>query len=79
MYHGDGKIINSWFMEENKDDQDANRYLRIDSYWAKLFRIKAYSGLQKYPTLSKMVKAVLAISHGQADIEQMFSQKSIPC
>ena len=72
MYQGEGEIQNSWFVEENEDDQDAKKYLRVDSYWAKVLDIKTPFGLQKYPTLAKLVKAVLALSHGQADVERGF-------
>jgi len=49
---------------------------RVDEYWAKVFLQKNESGDPKYPTLTKVVKAALALSHGNAGVEQGFSDSA---
>ncbi|KAL4148221.1 hypothetical protein QTP88_002503 [Uroleucon formosanum] len=46
---------------------------RIDHYWNNIFEIKNNFGDQKYPFITKVVKAALTLSHGSADIEWQFS------
>lgn len=46
---------------------------RIDDYWNTFFVLKTAGGVQKYPLVSKVVKAALAASHGNADVERGFS------
>jgi len=46
---------------------------RIDHYWNNIFDIKNNFGDQKYPFITKVVKAALTLSHGSADIERQFS------
>lgn len=48
-------------------------YHEIDYYWNKILSIVQSNGYLKYPTLSKLVKNVLIISHGNADVERGFS------
>lgn len=49
---------------------------RVDHYYSQIFAITNDLGEKKYPELSKLVKAVLAIPHGNADVERGFSQTS---
>ncbi|KAL4085365.1 hypothetical protein QTP88_027224 [Uroleucon formosanum] len=47
---------------------------RIDHYyWNNIFEIKNNFGDQKYPFITKVVKAALTLSHGSTDIERQFS------
>jgi hypothetical protein len=73
------KIERSWFIKDEYVDSDGiNRiqYHSIDFYWNKIFSILTSTGVPKYPTLSKLVKNVLIISHGNAQIERGFSINS---
>ncbi|XP_063216597.1 uncharacterized protein LOC134527657 [Bacillus rossius redtenbacheri] len=49
---------------------------RIDDYWALFFVLKNSIGDDKYPNVAKVVKSVLALSHGNADLERGFSLSS---
>ncbi|KAG0411616.1 hypothetical protein HPB47_011256 [Ixodes persulcatus] len=47
---------------------------RIDTRWATVFQEKCAAGQQKYPLLSRLVKALLSLPHGNADCERSFSE-----
>ncbi len=73
------KIERSWFIKDEYVDSDGiNRiqYHSIDFYWNKIFSILTNTGVPKYPTLAKLVKNVLIISHGNAQVERGFSINS---
>ena len=55
--------------EENLTHQDG----RIDHYWWNVFKIKTMSGDIKYPLLSKLVKSVLSLPHGNSAVERSLS------
>ncbi|KAL3184722.1 hypothetical protein MRX96_005828 [Rhipicephalus microplus] len=46
----------------------------IDEYWRAAFDLKKCDGTTKYPLLSKLVKALISIPHGNADVERGFSE-----
>lgn len=46
---------------------------RIDHFWSKIFEINL-GGCSKYPHLTTVVKAILCLSHGNAEVERGFSQ-----
>ena len=50
-------------------------FYRIDYYWNRVLSITTTDGLQKYPSLSKLIKGIPIIPHGNADIEHGFSKK----
>ena len=45
----------------------------VDVYWSHVLKRNNVLGFPKYPTLAKVVKACLAMSHGNADAERSFS------
>lgn len=47
---------------------------RIDHYWRNFFSMKNELGELKYPSLTKVMKAALVLSHGSADVERGFSE-----
>lgn len=51
-------------------------FLRVDSYYNKIFSLKNDRGDQKYPELTRLIKSILVIPHGNADVERGFSQVS---
>ena len=63
--------------KENEDDVDADAGQRIEDYWRKIFRIKATNGTCKYPSVAKLVKLCLTLSHGNADVERSFSENKL--
>lgn len=46
---------------------------RIDAYWHRIFERQNDINECKYPQISLVVKNVLALSHGNADVERGFS------
>lgn len=60
-----------------QDERDPSHYKRIDEYWAHFLALKnPSSGGPKFPTLAPVVKSLLTLSHGQADIERGFSESA---
>lgn len=49
---------------------------RLDSYWQNVFERKDAENQAKYPLLTKLVKALLSLPHGNADVERGFSQNN---
>lgn len=49
---------------------------QLDSYWQNMFERKSAENQAKYPLLTKLVKALLSIPHGNADFERGFSQNN---
>ncbi|KAK3931985.1 Zinc finger protein 862 [Frankliniella fusca] len=47
---------------------------RVDHFWRKVFQIKSVDNEAKYPLVSKVFKAALAVSHGSSDVERGFSE-----
>ncbi|CAF0764829.1 unnamed protein product [Adineta ricciae] len=72
-------IDRSWFVKDEYVDLNGNnhvKYHRIDDYWNKVFVILTDKGVPKYPTMTKLIKNALIISHGNADVERGFSINS---
>jgi hypothetical protein len=69
-------IDEKWVIKSVVKDSTGNDniiYQRIDFYWNNVLSITTTDGRPKYPTLSKLVKNILIISHGNADVERGFS------
>jgi hypothetical protein len=64
-------ISRNWF-EETSDD-GKKQLKRIDLYWNKIDNIKTSLGEPKYPTLMPVIKSLLVLAHGNADVERGFS------
>ncbi|KAK3911869.1 Stress response protein nst1 [Frankliniella fusca] len=47
---------------------------RVDHFWRKIFRVKSVDNEAKYPLVSKVFKAALAVSHSSSDVERVFSE-----
>ncbi|CAF0979657.1 unnamed protein product [Adineta steineri] len=72
-------IDKSWYIEDEYTDFNGNnhvKYHRIDDYWNKVFSILTDKGVSKYPTVAKLIKNTLIISHGNAHVERGFSINS---
>ena len=46
---------------------------RVDHYWEDVFQEKSQQGEFKYPVLQKLVKSILSLAHGNADVERSLS------
>jgi len=69
-------IDDSWIVKKKHHDLEGKEYIEyhdIDYYWSKIFSIVRSNGYAKYPTLAKLIKNILIISHGNADVERGFS------
>ncbi|CAF3874603.1 unnamed protein product, partial [Rotaria sp. Silwood1] len=76
MMYATENIDESWYIKNKYQDSDGNNHIehqRIDYYWNKVLLLTTSFGLPKYPTLSKIVKNVLIMSHGNSDVERGFS------
>ena len=58
---------------ENRERDDEVELRRTDHYWRDILKLKTGSGKDKYPRLGKIVKGVLALPHGNADVERGLS------
>lgn len=74
MYASDN-IPKEWYIEEEYNTSQGHHitWTRIDDYWHSVLKQSTSLGAPKYPTLSKVVKAALTLSHGQAHVERGFS------
>ena len=63
------------YIDEEYDSPNGHciRWKRVDLYWENILSNVTSLGIPKYPTLGKLVKAALTLSHGQAHVERGFS------
>lgn len=47
---------------------------RLDEVWVRIFSLKNEDGAPRYPLVGKLVKALLSLAHGNADVERGFSE-----
>ena len=76
MMYANETIDESFYVKNRYHDTDGNvriEYHRIDVYWSKIFSMTTNVGLPKYPTMTKVIKNALIISHGNSDVERGFS------
>lgn len=50
---------------------------RIDDFWVQFFETIGIDHSPTFPNVSKVIKSVLSISHGQADVERGFSESGL--
>ncbi|CAF4361769.1 unnamed protein product [Rotaria magnacalcarata] len=65
-----------WIIKNKQTDSSGHEHItyhRIDFYWNNIFKITTTNGRPKYPVLTKLIKNILIISHGNADVERGFS------
>ncbi|KAH8033268.1 hypothetical protein HPB51_008751 [Rhipicephalus microplus] len=68
-------LIDEWNMLKcNGDRGTLHLEGRVDVYWTKVLCLKTTNGELKYPLLSKIIKALLCLPHGNADAERGFSE-----
>ncbi|GBO46817.1 hypothetical protein AVEN_197854-1 [Araneus ventricosus] len=65
--------IKEWSVEKQRDE-DVLQWKNIDAYWGNVLCLNDINiGKKRYYHLSKVVKAALCLSHGQAPVERGFS------
>lgn len=71
-------LHSEWRMLQLDDDICFNlsENERIDKYWVKIFKLKELND-SRYPNVSRVVKAILSLPHGSADVERGFSLSSL--
>ena len=52
---------------------EVKREKEVCKHWHKVGAVQDLSGQNRYPTLTKLAKAILEIPHGNADTERLFS------
>ena len=62
------EIPDSW-----SSDKEGNE-LRIDFYWNNVLQTKKQAGTKKYNILAKVVKVILCLAHGSAEVERSLSE-----
>ncbi|CAF0889999.1 unnamed protein product [Didymodactylos carnosus] len=70
-------IPNEWIVKSKfTDDYDLAHvvYHSMDYYWNKVFLLTDELGVPKYNTTAKLVKCLLSLSHGNADVERGVSE-----
>jgi len=80
VYQIDESITEDWYIEDQGKTNDGLpfiKWLSIDKYWAKVFKRTTDLGQPMYPTLSTLVKCVIIIAHGNADVERGFSANAL--
>ena len=72
-------VVDEWKLYQQQEipedwyKTDGTGNTRIDHYWAKVFQMKTLSENEMFPHLKKLIKAVLTLSHGNADVERSLS------
>lgn len=67
-------LENEWKLLQVEVNDFSNSFeKRIDHFWRDIFVLKVNSGI-KYPNLQKVIRALLCLSHGNAEVERGFSQ-----
>ncbi|CAF2442928.1 unnamed protein product [Rotaria sp. Silwood2] len=71
-------IPNEWYEHKSigVDSREIIKYHPVDYYWKYIFAMKNSSGNTKFLILSKLVKSILSLSHGNADVERGFSENA---
>ena len=67
-------VTDEWkvYHEGSVIDSDSTTQ-RIDHYWASVFQEKNMQGKFKYSVLQKLVKSLLSLAYGNADVERSVS------
>ena len=62
--------ILSWGHKGGMVPVNYGKSLRIDYYWSKMKLMKDDMGHTKYPAIVSVVKSILTLAHGNADVEK---------
>ena len=82
-----GRLTDEWKIYQGQDIPEdcyitghqgdvSNIYRRVYHYWRRVFETQNSTGSPRYYVLPKFVKAVLCLTHGNADVERRLSENS---
>lgn len=66
-------IKDEWRLLQSQFIEPTEPLSRIDHFWRDIIYEKTSLGSLKYPSIAKLVKASLSLSHGNSDVEREFS------
>ncbi|CAF1074423.1 unnamed protein product [Adineta steineri] len=69
-------IPEEWIKRSSSSLNDIVEYVPIDEYWHHVFSTYTPNGTPQYVALTKLVKCLLSLSHGNSDVERGFSQNN---
>ncbi|CAF1297097.1 unnamed protein product [Rotaria sp. Silwood1] len=69
-------IPEDWIKRNTNSLNNVVEYVPIDTYWYHVFSTHTTIGTPQYVTLTKLVKCLLSLSHGNSDVERGFSQNN---
>ncbi|CAF4421610.1 unnamed protein product [Rotaria sp. Silwood2] len=71
-------IPEEWYQQKTTSggSDEVIKYHPVDHYWRHVFAIKNSSGTAKFVALPKLIKSLLSLSHGNADVERGFSENA---
>lgn len=69
-------LLDEWNLLRNEQDEPGSDKDRIDTYWNQFYGKKTLQGEVMFPSVCKVTKAVLTVSHGNSDVERGFSASS---
>ncbi|CAF1602250.1 unnamed protein product [Rotaria sp. Silwood1] len=69
-------IPEEWFRKITVSSDNIIEYLPIDKYWYQIFSTTTSIGTPQYVVLTKLVKCLLSLSHGNSDVERGFSENN---
>ena len=69
-------ISDEWMEDKtsNENRSESTVYHPIDMYWRHVFSIRTSTGSLQFVVLTKLVKCLLSLSHGNAGVERGFSE-----
>ncbi len=65
-----------WIQKHTNSSNKTIEYTIIDKYWYQVFSTTMSTGSSQYLVLTKLVKCLLSLSHGNSDVERGFSQNN---
>ncbi|CAF1484038.1 unnamed protein product [Rotaria sordida] len=69
-------IPEDWIKTSTNSLNNVVEYIPIDKYWYHVFSTPTTIETPQYVTLTKLVKCLLSLSHGNSDVERSFSQNN---
>jgi len=68
-------VTDEWKVYQTGQVNEESATRRLNHYWADVFQEKSLQGEWKYSILQKLVKGLLCLAHGNADVERSLSAK----
>jgi hypothetical protein len=69
-------IPEDWIKTSTNSSNNIIQYVPIDKYWYHVMSTVTATGTPQYVVLTKLVKCLLSLSHGNSDVERGFSQNN---